>query len=364
MKVVSIVIAASGVIWLLVAGKEFLIPLVLAVFFWILIRSLKAAFERISVAGRRLPSPVAFALALATIVSASSLVGQIISRNISKIVQEAPGYEKLLGLSIAEGFAAFGFAEAPTVRQLLGNLDLFQLLTTSATAVASLAGQTGLVAVYVLFLFLEERFFARKLRALFPDPGRRRRIKLTLSQLVDDVMTYVGVKSLASLAVAVPCYLLMAAAGLDFASFWGLLVFILNFIPNIGSAVATLLPSVLAFLLLDPGRALLLALGIGAFQFIVAYIVEPRLIGNSLNLSPLVVILSLVLWWALWGVPGMFLCVPIMVSLMILCVQFPETRRIAIVMSRSGRVAELGERTDTAVIATVRAAGAASDHRR
>ncbi len=345
MNVVSIVIAAAAAIALLVAGKEFLIPLVLALFFWILIRSLKAAFERVTIAGRRLPGAAAFILALAAIVTASSLVGQIVSSNISKIVQEAPGYEQLLGQTIAEGFAAFGIAEAPTVRQLIGNLDLFQLVTTSATAVASLVGQAGLVAVFVLFLFLEERFFARKLRVLFPDPGHRQRIKHMLSQLVGDVRTYVGVKSLASLAVAVPCYLLMSAIGLDFASFWGLLVFILNFIPNIGSAVATILPSVLALLQFDdPGRALLMAAGIGAFQFIVAYVVEPRLIGNSLNLSPLVVILSLVMWWALWGVPGMFLCVPIMVSLMILCAQFSQTRRIAILMSRSGRVAELGER--------------------
>ncbi len=347
MQVVSIVIAAAAATALLVAGREFLIPLVLAIFFWILIRSLKTAFERITIAGRRLPGLAAFTLALAAIVSACSAVAQIVSSNISKIVQEAPGYEKLLGQTIGEAFAAFGVAEAPTVRQLIGSLDLFQLLATSATAVASLAGQAGLVAVYVLFLFLEERFFARKLRVLFPDPGQRRRIKHMLSQLVGDVRTYVGVKSLASLAVAVPCYLLMSALGLDFASFWGLLIFILNFIPNIGSAVATILPSVLALLQFDDaGRALLMAAGIGACQFLVAYVVEPRLLGRSLNLSPLVVILSLVMWWALWGVPGMFLCVPIMVSLMILCAQFPQTRRIAILMSRSGRVAELGERPD------------------
>ncbi len=348
MKLISIIIAAAAVIALLVAGRELLIPLVLAVFFWILIRSLKAAFEGIKIGGRCLPGPVAFTLALATIIAGSVAVGQIVRSNISKIVKEAPGYEKLLGQTIAEGFAAFGIAEAPTVRQLIGSLDLFQLLTTSATALASLAGQAGLVAVYVLFLFLEERFFVRKMRALIPNPERRRRIKGMLSQLVGDIRTYVGVKSLVSLLVAVPCFLLMRSAGLDFASFWGLLIFILNFIPNIGSAVATLLPSVLAFLQFEsPGRALLVAGGIGAFQFIVAYVVEPRLIGRSVNLSPLVVILSLVLWWALWGVPGMFLCVPIMVSLMILCAQFPSTRPIAILMSRAGRIAELVERAQS-----------------
>ena len=363
MNVVAIVIAAAAVIALLVAGKELLIPLVLAIFFWILIRILKATFERITLAGRRLPELAAFVLALATIVSASTAVARIVSNNISKIVAEAPGYEKLLGQTIAETFGAFGIAEAPTVRQLISSLDLFQLLTTSATAVAALAGQAGLVAVYVLFLFLEERFFARKLQLLFPDPGQRQRIKATLTHLVDDIRTYVGIKSLASLVVAVPCYLLMAAFGLDFASFWGLLVFILNFIPYVGSAVATLVPSVLALLQFgDPVRALLLAAGIGACQFTVAYIVEPRLIGRSLNLSPLVVILSLVLWWALWGVPGMFLCVPIMVSLMILCAQFPQTRRLAILMSRTGRVAELSNRTeaDTQRIAISRSTGAAA----
>ena len=347
MKAVSVIIAVAATIALLVAGRELLIPLVLAIFFWILIRSLKAAFERMTVAGRHLPAPAAFALALLAIVSACSVVGRIISSNISMIVREAPEYEKLLGQTISEAFAAFGFGEAPTVRQLIADLDLFQILTTSATAMASLAGQAGVVAVYVLVLFLEERFFSRKLRALFPRPERRQRIKQTLSHLGGDIMTYVGVKSLASLTVAVLCYLLMAAAGLDFASFWGLLIFIFNFIPNIGSAVATLLPSVLAFLQFDsPGKAVLVVIGLATFQFLVAYVFEPRLIGNSLNLSPLVVILSLVLWWALWGVPGMFLCVPIMVSLMILCVQFPQTRRIAILMSRSGRVAELGDRSE------------------
>ena len=89
---------------------------------------------------------------------------------------------------------------------------------------------------------------------------------------------------------------------------------------------------------LAPGRALLVAAGIGLFQVIVAYVVEPRFVGRSLNLSPLIVILSLVFWWALWGVPGMFLCVPIMVSLMILCAQFPQTRPLAIPMSRTGRL--------------------------
>ncbi len=341
MKIVSVVIAAGVVIVLLVAGKDFLIPLVLAVFFWILIRSLKAAFECINVAGRCLPSALAFTLALLTIIVASSVVGQIVGSNISKIVKQAPVYEELLGESIVDGFAALGLAEPPTVRQLIRSLDLFQLLTASATAVAALVGQAGLVAVYVLFLFLEERIFAKKLRALFPDSERRRRIKGMLSQLVGDVRAYVGVKSLASLIVAMPCYLLMSAAGLDFASFWGLLIFILNFVPNIGSAVATILPSVLAFLQFDDvGRALFVAGGIWMFQFLVAYVIEPRLIGRSVNLSPLVVILSLVLWWALWGVPGMFLCVPIMVSLMILCAQFPRTRPIAIIMSRAGRVVQ------------------------
>ncbi len=359
MRTASIVTAAGVVIALLVAAKDFLIPLVLAVFFWILIRSLKTAFQRISIGGRHLPSAVAFTLALLTIGAASSLVGQIVGSNISKIVKEfqrdeerqeddegAPGYEELLQRRITEGFAAFGIAEVPTVRQLVQSLDLFQLATKSATAVAALAGQAGLVAVYVLFLFLEQNFFSRKLKALFPDPERQHHVHQMLARLVDDVRTYVGVKSLASLTVALPSYLLMAAAGLDFASFWGLLVFILNFIPNIGSAVATLLPSVLAFLQFDPGRALVVAGGIGVCQFLVAYVIEPRFVGRSLNLSPLVVILSLVFWWALWGVPGMFLCVPIMVSLMILCVQFPQTRPLAILMSRTGRVAELGLRSD------------------
>jgi len=127
--------------------------------------------------------------------------------------------------------------------------------------------------------------------------------------------------------------------GVDFASFWAVLIFLLNFIPTIGSIIATAFPSVLTLVQFDTLGPFVITITIlSAIQFCIGSLVEPKLMGNRLNLSPIVILLSLGLWGSIWGIPGMFLCVPITVILMIVCSYFPDTRPIAVLLSGNGKV--------------------------
>jgi predicted PurR-regulated permease PerM len=132
----------------------------------------------------------------------------------------------------------------------------------------------------------------------------------------------------------------MYFVGLDFAIFWAFLIFLLNFIPNIGSLIATLFPSALALIQFENTFApfLVILIGVGAIQLLVGNLIEPRMMGSSLNISSLAVILSLSLWGTIWGITGMVLCVPITVIMMIIFAQFPTTRPVAILLSENGQL--------------------------
>ena len=179
------------------------------------------------------------------------------------------------------------------------------------------------------------------MRALFPDPQRRREIDRILTRIGSDTRAYISLKTLVSIMTADFSYVVMRIVGLDYAEFWAILIFVFNFIPNLGSLIATLLPSLLALVQFDHLRPFfIVAGGVTAIQLFVANVIEPRIMAGSLNMSPLVIILSLVLWGTLWGVPGMFLCVPLMAILMIVFSHFKQTRPLAILMSEDGQVTD------------------------
>ena len=121
--------------------------------------------------------------------------------------------------------------------------------------------------------------------------------------------------------------------------FWGFAAFLLNYIPTIGSVVAVILPALLAVLQFNvPTPPIMILVSLGIVQFVVGNLLEPRLHGERLNLSPLVVLLSLALWGTIWGVVGMFLSVPITVTILIICSEFRRTRPLAIILSQSGKI--------------------------
>jgi predicted PurR-regulated permease PerM len=155
-----------------------------------------------------------------------------------------------------------------------------------------------------------------------------------------DIKTYINIKTLTSLITALLSFIVMKIAGVHFAEFWALLIFLLNFIPTIGSIMAVIPPSLLSLIQFDNSytTAILVIIFLISIQFLIGNIIEPKFLGESLNLSPLVIILSLGLWGNIWGIVGMFLCVPLTVIASIILAKFPKTRPIAVFLSSDGRV--------------------------
>ena len=133
----------------------------------------------------------------------------------------------------------------------------------------------------------------------------------------------------------------MSSVGVDFAGFWAVMVFFFYYIPTVGSIMAIIAPALLTLIQFDSLTPFLIVLLVfGSIQVVTANVIEPAIMGRSLNLSPLVVIVSLVVWGTIWGVVGMFLCVPIMVVALIVLAQFEATRPVAVLLSADGRIPE------------------------
>ncbi len=150
---------------------------------------------------------------------------------------------------------------------------------------------------------------------------------------------YLSIKSLISLLIGTLSYVVLLLFKVDFPEMWAFLIFLLNFIPYIGSLIATLLPAIFAMFQFNSYIYFVwVFLGIEAMQIFVANYVEPKVMGRRLNLSPLVVILSLSFWGMTWGVLGMFLAVPITSIILIILSQFPSTHNVALLFSEKGDI--------------------------
>lgn len=332
-----VVIAISFV--LLRAGKDLFIPLVIALIGVYLIKILERWIGYVKVAGRGLPPSAALALAFLAVIALSYLLFSIIADNAMRVAEFAPRYQSRL-LSIQTNlFLAIGFEQPPAIREFLGGFDIPGTVTLVATNLATLLKNAVLILIFGVFLLLESQFIPAKIAALFPGEERRVRVQGILKRVDRDIQTYFSVKTAVSLLTAVLSYAVMKFVNLEFAAFWALLVFILNFIPTIGSIFATALPGLLALVQFEEWRpVVILVVGITIIQQFLGNIVEPNLMGITLNLSPLVVVISLILWGMLWGVVGMFLCVPITVILIIILANFPSTNWVAILLSKDGTV--------------------------
>ncbi len=202
---------------------------------------------------------------------------------------------------------------------------VFVVLSRSANA----ALEAAVVALYLLFLLLEGARFPARVRTAY-EPERAERILHVAGQVNSAVVSYLKAKVRSSLFLAVPVSVVLAVLGVKFALLWGVLTFLCNFIPYIGSAVAYALPVGFAFLWFGPVWQPFAAAGLLLVCHVAsASVIEPYILGNAVGVSPLVILGSLALWGLLWGVPGMFLAVPLTVVAIIVMDQFEASRPVA-----------------------------------
>ncbi len=327
------------VFFLLIVGKQLLIPAVIAFIVWYLINVLISVFGRLNFRGKKLPSVVCFLAAILTIFFLLSAMFNMITDNVSEVIKVMPAYQKRFDELIVDGSKYLHLKETPTLKQILAQIDFTKILSISASALGDIAKKTGVIILYVIFLLLEQNGFSNKISALFSNAEREAFFRKILRQIDADIQAYIGIKTLISILIGAVSYLVMMSVGVDFALFWATVIFVMNYIPVVGSILGTVFPSLLALIQFDSFYPFIIVTGlICLMQFLTGNILEPRVMGNRLNLSPLVILLSLTLWGAIWGIVGMFLCVPIMVIVMIVFSHFSKTRAIAVMLSKNGKI--------------------------
>jgi predicted PurR-regulated permease PerM len=246
-------------------------------------------------------------------------------------------------------------AQPPTLSELFYSDATMGFAQTAANSVSGLVGDIVLILIYVAFLYVTANTFSRKLDRVFRRPIDRERARLIGAEIRRTMEQYLWVQTALSIITTVLTYITMLAIGLDNALFWAFVIFVLNYLPTVGSIIATVLPALFAIVQpVWPGYmpddpllcALIVFLSVSVWQFVIGNFVGPRMTSNSLNLSALVVLLSLAVWGALWGPAGMFLSAPLTVLVMIVLAQIPGARWIAVLMSADGNPGEYAVKHD------------------
>jgi predicted PurR-regulated permease PerM len=326
-------------IYSMIVGRDILLPLVVAFVVWYFVNILATAIRRYS--REVVPGWLAVTLGAIGVLVLATLIGNMVGNNLATIAEQLPAYEARFDALLANWSQTFGVEHPPRVAELLGRVDFRALIRASAAEVAGLAGNAGLVLLYVFFLLLEQNGFNKKLTRLFDNPDRERRARVVIARIHQDLQTYLRIKVLLALLTALFGWAIMAWVDLEFASFWAALLFLFYFVPTIGTPLALLGPALFALVQFESLTPFLIVVVPNlVVQVVVANFVETALMGRSLNLSPFVSIVALVVFGTLWGLIGMVLCVPILVAVVIILAHFERTRGMAILLSSKGDITE------------------------
>ena len=329
------------VFYLLNIGKDLLLPLVIAIALWYLIITLGNAFARISIASFSLPRPICLAAAFLTFIAIIWIIVNFLSSTVDDVLEIAPVYQQNLTVRLETlSFVSITAFEGQTFGQVFSSwIDIPTYATSIAASLTSILASGGLIMIYLGFLFLEQGNFSKKLSALVSDPIKEQDVNKIINRIRDDIQKYISIKVFTSSLTGILSYTFLSVMDVDFAGVWGLIIFLLNFIPTVGSIIATIFPALIALAQSDGYSLFVVVLsGIGLIQICIGNVLEPRLMGSSFNLSPIVILFNLALWGYIWDIPGMFLCVPFLIIITIILSHFPQTRAIAVMLSSDGRL--------------------------
>lgn len=330
-------IAAAVVLVILVQGRFVLIPLAIAILLFSLTSAIIDFFARIRIGPFSIPNWLATTVAVGVIGAGLLALFGMLAAQIDTVVSTATNYAERGSQAVAALFTWFGEDISQAFLAAFQDINFGEYLRALAGQAGNLLVVTVMVILYIGFLFAERPWFEIKVRRMFPDQDRADKTIRVFASIKSNVHHYVLVKTAVSTVTAIFVYGIVLLAGLDFAEPVAILTFVLNFIPNIGSIIATALPTVLALIQFEQWTSvLILFLAIGIVQFSIGNIIEPTIMGRTLSLSSFAIILSLTFWGAIWGAVGMFLAVPIMVMVMIVCSHIPALRPFAVMLSREG----------------------------
>ena len=339
LMIMAVIMSGAALVWL----SGILTPLVLALFLTVLIDSFARFLQQ------RVPFiPVWADLPLAVVISliGFGLTVWVVVDNAAafstQLVSDAPKLNRaLMQLSNVAGVKA-----PPSVEGLINQINPAHYLGDVVRTLQTFSSGAVYVFIYMGFLIASRHGLASKIEALWPIAQERTQAVVVFSRIRDGVERYLWIQTVTGALIALLSWALMTGLGLDNASFWAFLIFIIVFIPVIGGLIAAALPPLFALVQFPTlWQPLALFCGLQAILFIVGSILLPRMQRDSLNIDPVVVLLSLGFWGAVWGIPGMFLSTPLTVTGIIVLSQFRSARWIAVLLSGDGHPEAQGHRS-------------------
>lgn len=322
------------------AADEILLPMLFSAFLAVLCQPMVAGLVR-----RRVPRVIAVLLVVTLLAAALLALTALLGDSVRRFTDAAPRYRQpLIELltNALDRVRAWGVPTPPLELSRMEDLPLvdpgvvMQLVGQTLGAVLTVLSRLAIVLFTTAFLLLESVELDLKIRAAL---GADSAMATTMTKGAGTVQRYLAIKTVASLVTGLVLGALNMALGLDFAVLWGVVAFLFNYIPSIGSIIAAVPPVTLALVQLGPLPALGIAMGYLAVNLAIGNVAEPRIMGRRLGLSPLVVIVSLFFWGWVWGPAGTLVAVPMTVVAKLLLEVNPDTRWLAILLG-SGAEAE------------------------
>lgn len=319
------------------------IPLIFAVLFSIIVSPTIKFMSKY-----KIPKAVSLTIVVLIVFLVLYLLGLVIYASFASFVQEWPRYQTSLQITLQTTLDGFNLP-MDEFQQYFANMDWGKKLEklSIGSAVSSTVGSfltflgyVILVLIFSMFMLSGQFNVGEKLKHAF-ESKRAMLISDVMTNIQNKVRVYLVTKLMISGLTALIGVLCVIFFGGDFAIVTGVLIFTLNFIPNIGSIIATLFPVLICFVEYGyswrvPG----LALSLVATQMTFGNVVEPLLMGRGLNLSPIIIILSLIFWGWVWGLVGMVLAVPLTSTLVIVCENIESLRPVAVLLSGKGVIAK------------------------
>ncbi|WP_286504714.1 AI-2E family transporter [Variovorax davisae] len=328
--------------WVFYIGRGVFVPIMFSVFVVYVILGLARLIGKVPLLGPALPQLVISILSVLIIALGLAMVVYTVLANKDSVIAMAPRYQESL-LAAVQRVAVLMRVEAePTWttlrRDLLAQVSLQRVAASALASVSSLFATVIVVALYACFLLVERSNLDVKILAIARSPEQAQRIKQVIADINARVGAYLALKTFLGVLLGALSYVIMRFAGLEFAGFWAVLIALLNYVPYIGSFLSVVLPGLMGVAQFgSAGEAIQIMMSLAVVQFVIGNFLDPYVMGNSLNLSPFAILVSLAVWVALWGVPGAFLAVPITAMMTIIFSEFPGTRPIAVLLSQNGK---------------------------
>ena len=334
MKEIKFLAACVGLLTVIAVGavlnvaQNVFMPLLIA---WLL--SFVVALAVRFLTAHRVPMWLTVFLVIGVLFAIVFGVVTVISDRMSEFIQIVPMYYERL-LTIVKDVSS-RLSVPPTFWNTIdwGSQLRLRLLQLSGS-VFSLSSSTVMVFIFLMFILVGSPYVELKLRRAFADEKSFHRVVGMLATISSQIGRFLGVMALISAVTGLCVWMALSLLKVEFAASWGLLAFALNFIPTVGSIVASIPPILVAVVQFYPGFVLPLAtaLSLLAIQMLIGNIITPKVMGDRLNLSPVVILLSLLFWGWLWGVMGALLAMPLAAILKIVCENFPSLNVLAVMM--------------------------------